>query len=119
VLQQIGNTLAMRKVVPRGADRFELQWTYFGYADDTPVLRAQRVKQANMIGPAGLISMEDGEATQLVQANVHHSRDRDTVLAMGGLGPLQTEEHLVSETAIRAMWQGYCKLMDYAVPGNG
>ena len=33
VIQQIANTLATRKIIPKGPDAFELYWTYFGYAD--------------------------------------------------------------------------------------
>src|SRR3546814_3384719 len=35
--------------------------------DDTPELREMRMLQANLVGPAGYISMEDTEATELVQ----------------------------------------------------
>lgn len=40
---------------------------FFGYADDSPELRALRIKQANLFGPAGYILMEDTEATELVR----------------------------------------------------
>ena len=36
IVQQQSNTLAMRQIVPRDARSFELAWTFFGYADDTP-----------------------------------------------------------------------------------
>src|SRR3546814_19203775 len=35
--------------------------------DDTPELREMRMLQANLVGPAGYIPMEDTEATELVQ----------------------------------------------------
>ena len=34
IVQQQSNTLAMRQIVPRGPDAFDLHWTFFGYADD-------------------------------------------------------------------------------------
>ena len=46
VLQQIQNCLAVRQVLPKGTDRTELNWTYIGYADDTPEQRKVRLKQA-------------------------------------------------------------------------
>jgi len=115
VLQQIGNTLALRKVIPKGTDAFELYWTYFGFADDDAEMQAYRCKQANLIGPAGLISMEDGEATRLVQENVDNMRGAYSLIEMGGVGAIEPPEHLVTETSIRAMWKGYCALMDYRV----
>ncbi len=67
MIQQIHNTLVARQILPKGPDQFELVFHFFGYEDDTPELRALRIKQANLVGPAGYISMEDTEATELVQ----------------------------------------------------
>jgi phenylpropionate dioxygenase-like ring-hydroxylating dioxygenase large terminal subunit len=67
VHQQIYNTLAMRQVVPQGPGKTELHWTFFGYADDDPELRQLRLRQANLIGPAGYVSMEDGVIGEFVQ----------------------------------------------------
>ena len=59
VIQQIHNTLAARQLLPKGPDHFELIFHFFGYEDDTDELRNLRIKQANLVGPAGYISMED------------------------------------------------------------
>ena len=34
IVQQQSNTLAMRQLVPRGREPFDLHWTFFGYEDD-------------------------------------------------------------------------------------
>ena len=67
VLQQIHNCLAVRQIVPRGVDAMDLHWTYLGFADDTPDMRALRLKQCNLVGPAGFVSMEDGCVGGFVQ----------------------------------------------------
>src|SRR5262249_34288656 len=67
VLQQIRNSLAVRRIVPKGPERTELIWTAFGFEDDSPELTAMRLRQANLIGPAGYVSMEDGAAPGFVQ----------------------------------------------------
>src|SRR5262249_50509254 len=54
VLQQIRNCLAVRRVVPRGLDKTELVWTCFGFTTDDDTLAELRLRQANLIGPAGL-----------------------------------------------------------------
>ena len=41
-------------------DRTNLEWIYFGYADDTPEMRKRRLRHLNLGGPAGFVSMEDG-----------------------------------------------------------
>jgi len=58
VLQQIHNSLAVRQVLPKGPGAMELHWTYLGFADDTPDMQRRRMKQSNLVGPAGYVSME-------------------------------------------------------------
>ena len=36
ILQQVQNAIAVRQIVPRGVDTTDLNWTYLGFADDTP-----------------------------------------------------------------------------------
>jgi anthranilate 1,2-dioxygenase large subunit len=109
VVQQIANTLATRQIVTRGVDAFELVWTYFGYADDTPQQRAMRIKQINLIGPAGLISMEDGDVCEMVQQAVTED-GACSVVEMGGR-EVGDADHVLTETGIRAFWQGYRQIM--------
>ncbi|RKX43812.1 MAG: Rieske (2Fe-2S) protein [Verrucomicrobia bacterium] len=111
VLQQIQNTLAVRQILPKGKDEFELVWTYFGYADDSEELRNIRLKQFNLIGPGGLISMEDGESTELCQKAIVRDGDHTNVILMSGSGT-ESEGHLVTESAIRGLWKGYRKMME-------
>lgn len=112
VLQQIHNTLAVRQIVPKSVDSFELVFHFFGYADDSPEVRAMRMKQANFVGPAGYISMEDGEAAQLVQQGIVGAPMEQAFDALGGRG-LESAENLIDEVLIRSMWQGYRNLMSY------
>jgi anthranilate 1,2-dioxygenase large subunit len=106
VLQQIANTLAVRQIVTHGVDGFELVWTHFGYADDDEQLRAMRLKQANLIGPAGFVSMEDGEAVEIVQRAVRQAGEASSYIAMGG-GRAEDAQHLVTESAIIGFWEAY------------
>lgn len=112
VFQQIQNTLAFRQILPKSPGEFELVWTYFGYKDDTDELRNMRLKQANLIGPGGLISMEDGESTELCQKAIIRDGQFTNVIEMDGKLP-GGANHLVTEGMIRAMWQGYQELMDF------
>ena len=110
VLQQIRNCLAVRRVVPRGLDRTELVWTCFGFTTDDDALAELRLRQANLIGPAGFISMEDGAATGFVQRGIAGSGDETSVVEMGGTGT-SSEESRVSEAAVRGFWKEYRRLM--------
>ncbi|WP_235538677.1 anthranilate 1,2-dioxygenase large subunit AndAc [Sphingomonas sp. Root710] len=114
VIQQIHNTLVARQLLPKGPNNFELIFHFFGYADDTPELRALRIKQANLVGPAGYISMEDTEATELVQRGTVRDGDQHSVIEMARNAPDQ-HNTLITENLIRSFWRGYRKLMDLPV----
>jgi len=112
VIQQIQNTLAVRQILPKGRDAFELVWTYFGYKTDDEELRNIRLKQINLIGPAGLISMEDGESSVICQQAVVRDQNDWSCIEMGGRD-VEDADHLVTETTIRAFWDRYRELMGY------
>jgi anthranilate 1,2-dioxygenase large subunit len=111
VIQQIHNTLVARQLLPKGPGSFELVFHFFGYADDTPELRALRIKQANLVGPAGYISMEDTEATELVQRAVAGDPTAQSVIDMGISNPDQ-QDSMISEGLVRRFWAGYQRLME-------
>ncbi len=106
VLHQIRNSLAARQVVPKGVDRTELHWTLFGFADDDAPMQRRRLMQANLVGPAGYISMEDGAATGFVQRGVAASPERASVIEMGG-ATIGSGDSRITETAVRGLWQAW------------
>ena len=118
VFQQIRNCLATRQLRPRGVGEFDLLFTIYGYEDDTPGMLAMRLVQANMIGPAGYISMEDGEAIEIVQRATKGERTISGLLEMGGLGPIPDEiKFRTSEVSIRGFWSYYASLMNMEPEG--
>jgi anthranilate 1,2-dioxygenase large subunit/terephthalate 1,2-dioxygenase oxygenase component alpha subunit len=110
ILQQIRNSLAVRRIVPTGLDKTELVWTMFGFEDDTEELHDMRMMQSNLIGPGGFISMEDGAATGFVQRGSRGAPEEMSVVEMGGQG-IGSEESRVSEAAVRGFWATYRQLM--------
>jgi len=111
VLHQIRNSLAARQVVPKGVERTELHWTLFGFADDDEAMTRRRLLQANLVGPAGYISMEDGAATGFVQRGVAGSPERASVIEMGGSG-VGSGDSRITETAVRGLWQAWRRHMN-------
>ena len=111
VLQQIKNSLAARQVVPKGVGRTELHWTVFGFADDDEAMTRRRLLQANLVGPAGYISMEDGAATGFVQRGVAGAADRASVIEMGGAS-VGSQGSRITETAVRGLWQAWRRHME-------
>jgi anthranilate 1,2-dioxygenase large subunit len=112
VIQQIHNTLVARQLLPKGPGNFELIFHFFGYEDDDVAMRKLRIKQANLVGPAGYISMEDTEATELVQAGTFRDGEATSVIEMAKDAPEQ-ENTLITENLIRSFWSGYRKLMGF------
>ncbi|MSP52221.1 MAG: hypothetical protein EXQ91_07505 [Alphaproteobacteria bacterium] len=111
IFQQLSNSLATRQIRPRKWNEFELYWTYFGYKDDSPALRNTRMKNANIVGAAGYSSMEDGEVGRLCQLGIQGGGAEQSVVEMGGLGPIGTQYTTVTEVPIRGMWHNYCQMM--------
>ncbi len=112
VIQQIFNTLATRHILPKSADTFELLFTFFCYTDDDEDMLQKRMKQANLVGPAGYISMEDGYAAELVQQAITRDQDACSLLELGG-SEAENAEDLVNEAAIRGFWSYYRQIMDF------
>jgi len=111
VMQQQSNTLAMRQVIPRGPEAFELAWTFFGYAGDDQAMTERRLRQANLMGPSGYVSIDDSEVLAFVQQGVRQAPDAAGVLEMDGDSWSHETPHAVTEGEIRAMYTHYRKVM--------
>jgi phenylpropionate dioxygenase-like ring-hydroxylating dioxygenase large terminal subunit len=111
ILQQIHNALAVRQIVPRGVDSMDLHWTYLGFADDTPELRGMRLKQGNLAGPAGFVSMEDGAVGGFVQRGIAAADQETSVVEMGGSSAEGTETR-ATEASVRGFWKAWRAQME-------
>ena len=110
VLQQHLNSIAVRQLLPRGVDRSELVWTILGFEGDDHVMTQRRLRQANLVGPAGYISMEDGAVGGFVQRAVQGLEEDAGVLMMGGT-EARSQEFRVTESSVRGFWKKYRALM--------
>lgn len=109
ILQQL-NLLAMRHVRPAGPNACIKTWTFFGYAGEDPALRQKRLMQANLLGPSGLITIDDNEVLACAQDGAAASRFANSVLEAGkGSGDA---DHLMTESALRAFYDCYRGVMD-------
>ncbi|MDF2115056.1 Rieske 2Fe-2S domain-containing protein [Roseiarcaceae bacterium H3SJ34-1] len=111
VVQQILNALAVRQLVPRGVDRSELIWTILGFEDDDADMQELRLKVNNLVGPAGLISMEDGCVGGWVQRAAKADPGALTVMPMGGRSIEASVGSRITEAAVRGFWQGWRSCM--------
>ncbi|WP_442793683.1 aromatic ring-hydroxylating oxygenase subunit alpha [Paraburkholderia sp. ZP32-5] len=112
VLQQIQNAIAIRQILPNSTEETELNWTYIGFEDDTRELREMRMRQSNLVGPAGYVSMEDGCVGGFVQRGIGGASEHRSVLEMGG-DTADSSTSRVTEASIRGFWKAYRNAMGY------
>ncbi len=103
VVQKTQNAMALRFFTPDGVDKTNLEWIYFGYADDTPDMRTRRLRHLNLGGPAGYVSMEDGCVGGFVERGIAATPHRESLLEMGGSGTA-SQDTRATEAAVRGFW---------------
>lgn len=116
MLGQVANTFQTRAIRPKGKDEFELFWTYLAFEDDDDEAIEGKLRQSNFIGPAGYISLEDGEAGRMVQIGIASRPHDSSFVEMGGRGALEDADNISTEVAVRAFWKRYAEAM--AIDGD-
>ncbi len=111
IVQQQVNSLSMRHIQPRGPGSFDFVWTHFGFADDDAAMTQRRLRQANLFGPAGYVSADDGEVIECSQQGLAQDESRSTVCELDGRDVRDTE-HMLTETLIRGMYRYYRRVME-------
>jgi len=106
ILQQVENSIAVRQILPKGLGRTELNWTVLGFKDDDEKTTKMRLKQANLIGPAGYISMEDGAVGNFVQRGIAGALEETSIIEMGGRDHI-SDNTRTTEASVRGFWAAY------------
>lgn len=111
IFQQQVNSVSTRHIQPNGEGSFDFVWTHFGFEDDTPEMTQRRLVQANLFGPAGFVSADDGEVIEFSQSGFEQKPFHRAVAELGGYEAENTE-HMVTETLIRGMYEYWRKVME-------
>ena len=111
IVQREMNTLGTRKIVPNGPNEFTMVWTMFGYEGDSDEMTRHRMRQGNLMGPSGFLGLEDNEAIKFVQDGMLRGRPGEHLVALDPAIPAGTSDTLISEAAIRAMYQHWRGVM--------
>jgi salicylate 5-hydroxylase large subunit len=111
IFQQQVNSVSTRHIQPDGHGSFDFVWTHFGFEDDTEEMTERRLIQANLFGPAGFVSADDGEVIELSQYGFEQKPFHRAVAELGGYGAENTD-HMVTETLIRGMYEYWRKVME-------
>jgi salicylate 5-hydroxylase large subunit len=110
IIQQQVNSLSTRHIVPRGSGAFDFVWTHFGFDDDDAAMTERRLRQANLFGPAGFVSADDGEVIEFAQQGLSTDLWSKTVSELDGTGT-QSTDHMVTECLVRGMYKYYREVM--------
>ena len=111
ILQQQVNSVSTRHIQPRGHGAFDFVWTHFGFADDSEEMTQRRLRQANLFGPAGFVSADDGEVIELSQQGFEQKPFHRTLAELGGTD-VADADHMVTETLIRGMYRYWREVME-------
>jgi salicylate 5-hydroxylase large subunit len=111
IFQQQINSLSTRQILPLGPDKFDFVWTHFGFEDDDAEMIERRLRQANLFGPAGFVSADDGEVIEFSQEGFEQDKDFATLCELDGVGVGSTD-HMVTETLIRGMYRYWREVME-------
>ena len=111
ILQQQVNSVSTRHIQPSGHGSFDFVWTHFGFDDDSEEMTQRRLRQANLFGPAGFVSADDGEVIEFSQQSFESKPFHRTLAELGGRD-VEDTEHMVTETLIRGMYEYWRKQME-------
>ena len=111
VLHQIANSLATRQLIPRGVGQSDLVWTYVGFADDDEAMTRSRLTQINLVGSAGMVSVEDAAVCEMMQRAFGDGEEGASFIEMGGKTLESGGSSKLSERAIRNFWHNYRQYM--------
>lgn len=111
IIQQQVNSVSTRHIQPDGHGAFDFVWTHFGFEDDSSEMTERRLRQANLFGPAGFVSADDGEVIEFSQESFEVKKNHRTLAELGGREVDETD-HMVTETLIRGMYEYWRKVME-------
>ena len=111
IFQQQVNSVSTRHIQPSGTGSFDFVWTHFGFDDDDDAMQQRRLRQANLFGPAGFVSADDGEVIELSQQGFMQKPFHRTLAELGGREVGDTD-HMVTETLIRGMYRYWREVME-------
>lgn len=114
IVQREMNTLGIRHIVPTGPNEFIMKWTMFGFEGDDEEMTRHRLRQGNLMGPAGFLGLEDNEAIKFVQDGMLGVPGGEHLVKLDPGTEAGTADTLISEAAIRAMYRHWRDAMGIA-----
>lgn len=109
LISNLRNNWILRRINPVTVSTTDVEYTWFGYEDDSEFERECIRKQSNLSGPAGYVGMEDAEVVAMIQNAI--SMGDTSYIEFGGRSIEASSDHMNSEATVRAFWKSYCASM--------
>ncbi|MBL4622207.1 MAG: Rieske 2Fe-2S domain-containing protein [Immundisolibacteraceae bacterium] len=107
----------IRFVIPRGVDKTEVHWAYYAkQSDDAEMVRHRVMQSSNVLGPSGLVSLEDAAAFSRIQATAKVDGVSRFMKGIGDENALSDKASQNDETANMIWWNDYRERMGFAHP---
>ncbi len=74
----------------------------------------RRLRQANLMGPSGFVSIDDSEVMSFAQQGLGRAPEACGVVELGGRDWKHEEMHGVTEFYLRSLYDHYRRVMDLA-----
>jgi len=114
VLTKHLDMINVRFAIARGADKTEVHYAYFHHADDDADMIRHRLRQSsNMLGPTGLVSMEDASVFHRIQVGSHTPGKATFQKGVAQEHELSFEFKQNDESGNLPRWEHYRKVMGF------
>lgn len=108
------DVMTIRYAIPRSVGSTEVHYAYYSHLDDSPELARHRLRQAsNLLGPSGLISLEDGAVFNRLHVGASAGGTANFQKGVGDLKELRTSLAQNDEAGNLVRWEHYRKLMGF------
>lgn len=108
------DVMNMRCAFPLSAHATEVHYTYFARAEDSAEMREHRRRQAaNLLGPSGFISLEDGAVFDRLHQGSHTTGNVGFVKGVDDEGGVADDQLQNDEASNLVKWNVYKRLMGY------
>lgn len=108
------DSINIRFATPRAVNKTEVHWAFYAHQDDDEEMTLHRARQgANMLGPSGLVSMEDTAVFNRIQMTTKTKPEHSYYLkgVLPGADPYHPEQN--DEYMNVIFWEYYRELMGF------
>ena len=109
------DSVSLRFAIVHSVDEIEVHYAYFSHLDDNAEMERHRMRQSsNLLGPCGLVSMEDASVFHRIHIGNHTPGNVVFQKGVKTVTGLEYEAKLNDETGNIPRWEYYRRAMGFA-----